>query len=220
MRKVIFLLILSIQPLAASAVYVGQFINNGFAYWLYDSNTAEIVEGRVLGLPSPKGDLVIPESVEYEGKTYRVTTIGGYAFAECPELTSVTIPNSIDTIRYGAFRLNNQLRSIVIPNSVVYIGDNAFYGCQNLESVTLSKNLSFLSEGLFLGSGLRKIDIPKKVKEIKQSAFMGTKLTSVTIPDNVVSIGSSAFTNCDELSEVSLGNSVSLQIVMSCLKCL
>ena len=208
MRKVIFLLILSIQPLAASAVYVGQFINNGFAYWLYDSNTAEIVEGRVLGLPSPKGDLVIPESVEYEGKTYRVTTIGGYAFAECPELTSVTIPNSIDTIRYGAFRLNSQLRSIVIPNSVVYIGDNAFYGCQNLESVTLSENLSFLSEGLFYGSGLRRIDIPKKVKEIKQSAFSGSKLLSVNIPDNVVSIGSGAFSSCNELSQVSLGNGV------------
>ena len=208
MRKLLLLFILTTLPLAASAAYVAQFINDGLLYFLYDSNTAEIVEGRGFGLPSPKGDFVIPESVEYEGKIYRVTTIGGYAFEECPELTSVTIPNSVDTIRYGAFRLNNQLKSIVIPNSVVYIGDDAFYGCENLESVTLSKNLSFLSEGLFLGSGLRRIDIPKKVKEIKQSAFMGTKLTSVTIPDNVVSIGSSAFTNCDELSEVSLGNSV------------
>ena len=77
MRKLLLLFILTTLPLAASAAYVAQLINDGFVYWLYDSNTAEIVEAKGFGLPSPKGDLVILESVEYEGKTYRVSKIGG-----------------------------------------------------------------------------------------------------------------------------------------------
>ena len=49
------------------------------------------------------GNIVIPESVNYHGKTYSVTTIGSYAFYGCSGLTSVTIPNSVTTIGSDAF---------------------------------------------------------------------------------------------------------------------
>ena len=49
------------------------------------------------------GTVVIPESVEYEGVTYAVTSIMGNAFYICYGLTSVTIPNSVTSIGYGAF---------------------------------------------------------------------------------------------------------------------
>ena len=44
------------------------------------------------------GNVVIPESVTYNGKTYPVTSIGGYAFRNCSGLTNVTIPNSVTSI--------------------------------------------------------------------------------------------------------------------------
>ena len=49
------------------------------------------------------GNVVIPTTVTYSGKTYPVTSIGSSAFSDCSGLTSVTIPNSVTTIGDGAF---------------------------------------------------------------------------------------------------------------------
>ncbi len=68
------------------------------------------------------GDVVIPESVTYNEKTYPVTSIGEYAFYVCSGLTSITIPNSVTSIGDWAFVYCTGLTSITIPNSVTSIG--------------------------------------------------------------------------------------------------
>lgn len=77
----------------------------------------------------------IPESFEYEGKTYMVTSIYGSAFGQHFDLSSVSISDNIKSI--GAFAFANcvSLNSIIIPENVVTIGQNAFDGCCRLYKV-------------------------------------------------------------------------------------
>ena len=58
-----------------------------------------------------------------------VTTIGNFAFYDCRSLKSVTIPNSVRRIEVAAFRSCSSLTLVIIPNSVTTIGDYAFWNC-------------------------------------------------------------------------------------------
>ena len=73
---------------------------NGIYYNLIEKvKQAEVTDGDNKYI----GDIVIPESVEYNGVNYAVTEIGDGAFYGCRGLTSVTIPNSVTSIGYVAF---------------------------------------------------------------------------------------------------------------------
>ena len=75
------------------------------------------------------GDVVIPETVTYNGITYSVTSLGWACFTYCSSLTSITIPNSVKILKYGCFAGCDDLTSITIPNSVKSLGYGCFSGC-------------------------------------------------------------------------------------------
>ena len=71
---------------------------------IYYNLSEETREAVVTSNPQKyKGDVIIPESVEYEGITYSVTSVGTYAFYNCSGLVSITIPNSVTSIGLYAF---------------------------------------------------------------------------------------------------------------------
>ena len=164
------------------------------------------------------GSIVIPETVEYGGNTYSVTSIGRSAFWECEGLSSVTIPNNVTSIDLEAFEYCRGLTSITIPNNVSSIGNSAFNGCSGLESIKVensnpkydSRNNcnAIIDNNNQLIVGCKNTIIPNSVTSIGYGAFEGSGLASITIPHNVKSISLGAFRSCKGLSSVVIGNGV------------
>ena len=149
-----------------------------------------------------KGNVVIPEEVNYMNRILKVTSIGEYTFWHC-DITSVTIPNSVTNIGDHAFNMCNRMTSLTIPNSVMSIGDYAFEYCSRLTSVTIPNSVTSIGEGAFkVCSRLTSVTIGNSVTSIGKFAFSDCSgLTSVTIPNSVTSIGDYAF-DCENLTTV------------------
>ena len=156
-------------------------------------------------------ELVIRESVYHNGEEYPVTKIHPYAFWDCSQIVSVTIPDSISTLPDGLFTNGcPNLKSVIIGNGLTKIGDNAFNNCDSLTSVTIGSGVTSIGEYAFYGcTSLASIIIPNSVTSIGDSAFYCCAgLTSIIIPDSVTSIGDSAFNCCAGLTSIMIPNSV------------
>lgn len=146
-----------------------------------------------------KKDLVLPETVEYNGVTYTVTSIGNGAFARKNGLNSIVIPNTVVLIAESAFASNWGLTSIEIPASVVEIGTRAFEWAGNIAEVKFAANsqLKILGTSAFShAKGLKSIELPEGLTTIKNCAFADCNvLESVTIPASVTTIMEHMFDN-------------------------
>lgn len=154
----------------------------------------------------PTGELVIPDTVAYNGIAYSVTSIGSCAFYNCRSLTSITIPNSIRSIGSKAFMFCSGLTSVIIPNSVTSIGSSAFSSCSGLIEVTIGNSVESIEESVFSGcSELTSVTIGNSVKSIGTNAFRSChSLSSIIIPNSVTSIGSAAFWECRSLVDMTI----------------
>lgn len=200
-------------------------------YYNYDNNYKELMVTHMsYAYNCYKGNIVIPESVLYNGKTLRVTSIGSAAFKECSGLTSITIPNSITSIGREAFFGCSALTSITIPNSVTSINNEAFKNCSKLASLTIPISVTSIGSYAFEGCGnlasvtafcnlsswgsapFRNCSNLKEVEfdcEIVTNLFSGlSAVEKINLSQNVTRIGDVAFKNCEGLKIVNIPNNV------------
>ena len=157
-----------------------------------------------------------------------VTAIGEYAFFECRNLTSITLPSSLRSIIRCAFERCTGLTELVIPDGVESISEYAFSGCTGLETIHLPSSIRTLGREIlidvtgklyvncripdtdyftyapFYNSKLSEVVIEEGVDSIGSYAFIGSsQLTSLHLPSTLRHIGREAFSDCSALTEVS-----------------
>lgn len=173
----------------------------------------------VTGVASAVGNLVIPESLD----GYPVKAIGHEALSGCMDLTSIELPEGLETIERSAFKGCTGLTNIGLPDSLTSLGWGAFEGCTSLAALVLPAgvtswgnfcsgctalenigvadgNPAFISrDGVLLSAdGKQLVAYPP-----------GRKAAAYAIPDGVETLGSSAFRGCGNLETLSLPSSMS-----------
>lgn len=178
MKRILFLL--SVALLCILSINAYDFEVDGIYYRYQYKYENESVVSVTKGDVRYSGNVIIPDSVTYNGTTHRVGSIGDSAFAYSA-VQSVTIPNSVERIFDKAFMWCFDLISVNIGQSVYRIGEGAFYRCIKLQSVT----------------------IPDKVHDLDDRAFSNClALTSVTIGSAMFNFGVGAFAGCTNLTTV------------------
>lgn len=188
-----------------------------------------IIENRTLVAYKGKGgDVVIPDD---EGILY----IGEYAFShydmdnkkEVPKdengyydidlkktplgndtVTSVVIPEGVETVEKYAFWGCSKLERVVLPDSCKTIDANAFENCEalvdvNFDHVKVIADYAFKNCKSLSCAGLGGV-ASKGIYAVGAYAFEGTAIKSLEL-DGLSRISEGAFANCKELTTVKLG---------------
>ena len=141
-----------------------------------------------------KGDIVIPETITYEGTEYTVTAIAQGAFSQT-NITSIAFPNSITSIDRSAFYNCSSLDSVALPEKVTVIGDMCFANCYSLRRVVIPEGVTLIDNSAFNSCySLDSLIIPNSVTRIEDWAFALCKgLTYVETSKSLTYVGRGAF---------------------------
>ena len=146
---------------SATLPYFGVNEHGGLFYKGNESRKNEILKGRI----------VIPESMY----GVPVTTIVGYTFSNCTELTEVVIPRTVITIEQSMCKGCTKLKKVTLQggaaNALTTIGENAFYNCYSLEEVRLPQNVKCIDSQAFENCRSLTIYLPRTIKTVWGSAF-------------------------------------------------
>jgi hypothetical protein len=210
------------------------FMVDGIYYVVTDQNCVSVTRKDSNG-HTYSGEVIIPETVTYDGVTYTVTRIGANAFTQCPDLTSLTLPATIVTLYYGFY--NNMATglttitclaieppygmtqmtaeqyagvTVIVPkNSVAaYQADNGWGQYATITGMTYD----FERDGFYY-----EISDENEVMVTRGNSTSSTYGGEVTIPENVslagtsytvTAVGYQAFYQCTGLTKINLPSTV------------
>lgn len=181
-------------------------------------------------------DLIIPETVVNNGKTYTVTTIQFNAFDSdfdhrkpirsisfpstlreiqafafrYTQLQTLNLPEGLEIIGEGAFSYNYDLKEISFPQSLKVIEDEAFNQCHELCSLELPRDMTLIGAHAFENCiNLMTIRMPEKLDYLGPCAFWGCSvLNTVSLSSGLQNIDDYTFANCINLEEITISEGV------------
>ena len=170
--------------------YAYDFESDGIYYNVSSEKdrTVEVTSGGGSTFSKYRGNIVIPDGVFNDGRTYTVTSINDYAFCYCDALTSVDLSStSLTTIGAHAFTGSNALTSVEFPASLTTIEGFAFSNCDALTSVDLSSTSLTTIEGRAFSNchALTRVELPASLTSIDDNVFSEcTSLSKLTVDED------------------------------------
>ena len=141
------------------------------AYWTLEKGTLTISgsgamdDFGVLGVAPVPIDIMTPwdahlDEIKRVVIENGITSVGGWAFNACENLTGITLPKSVTKIGDEAFRDCKSLTDITIPEGVTKIGVRAFAGCESLTGITIPASVKKIGANAFTRCDRLTIDAP------------------------------------------------------------
>lgn len=144
-----------------------------------------------------------------------VESIQGNAFAHCRALSEINLPSTLKTMSVGVFYYAYALTEIELPDALERIGDACFLnsGITEVKTGTALTQLGWPSAGgVFQAcADLVSVDLSASTKltEIMQKTFYNcSALSEILLPNSIQTISSQAFYDCSSLKQLTLPSSV------------
>lgn len=151
-------------------------------------------------------DSVFPSAlkeVEFTGGD----TLDPYCFYRCTGLTRVVLPETLRTIKKGAFEGCTGLESVTLPSRLTTVGENAFSGCSSLQRLHFPASLTLFGADAVRGcSSLEAIDVDAGNEQftsqdgiLYRGNFTGILVIpaalkgDITIPETITALGANSF---------------------------
>lgn len=191
---VIMLLATFVMSASADTFTVG-----GINYATLSDNTVAVTKSTY------SGALVIPITVSNGGVTYNVTEVADSAFLNCSGITSLSLPEGLRYIGRRAF-MGTSIAEVTLPESLETLRYYAFRECPNLTTVHYNP-INCVTDDTgnppFFKTTLTSVMIGDKVQSLPKHLLSGqTSLTEVTIPRSIKSIASNTFLNCTGVTKL------------------
>ena len=165
-----------IDPVREGAVEV-----DGLCYELDEAAGTATFTYRNDKYASYSGDIVIPEAITTDGKSYPVTAVGREAFRECKSLGNVTFGKNVTVIGWGAFDQAAAGDVTFAEGSQLNLIDQYGFYNASFNNIVLPEGLQTISAAAFANSNIKSITIPSTVTEFGYHCFGTTSLVSVHV---------------------------------------
>ena len=178
----------------------------GLEYSLDDETMTATITGRGT---FEGGNLAIPSSVTYGGKTYAVTTINSKVFYKMT--INLYVPDSVKTIKGGSQSGcfgDSTIDTVYIGSGLTRLEQETFSGSKGFNTFVCKSKLTYVGKYAFnecdttaATLGAYEFDL-SSVTYFEEYAFNGSNFlrTDLVLNENVTFIGSHAFISCSRLT--------------------